>query len=453
MAAHAPDDLPGDPILGPVTPAQTQPAPVATEPAPLPVSSHDDTAPQPVVGHDGLPHHHEAGAHPHEGPVTDRVSAAGHHVAAAAAGAAATSGALVHEHDVVPHHTDEPRFNAAALAASVVVAVVALGAVAGFGLLRTADGTSSATPATSTSAAASTLVTPAATGVPDATATGLTAMLPAAQPTLVLGDSLGLVVYPWLADELPDRYVSYESEVGRDTPGTVKKLAGLGSIPPVVIVSSGTNDGYAAVVEESARTMLARLGTQRCVVWVDVVRPDGIGDTAGALNSAIDRAVAGRSNVRVLRWSAMVAAHPEWMSGDGIHPNETGARARSAAFAAAAQACSPSDPTAPRAKRQVLPQSVFWGPISGQYTAPGNGTGAGSTPSTSRSASPSRSSSSSPPASASSSSSGAGSTSAPPAPPPPSSTPPPATSEPPATSSTPTTAADPSAAAVVPSAS
>jgi hypothetical protein len=274
-------------------------------------------------------------------------------------------------------------------------------------------------------------------------------MLPPSQPTLVLGDSLGLVVYPWLADELPDRYVSYESEVGRDTPGTAKKLAGLGSIPPVVIVSSGTNDGYAAVVEETARTMLAKLGSQRCVVWVDVVRPDGIGDTAGAINSAIDRAIAGRSNVRVLRWSAMVAEHPEWMSGDGIHPNEAGAQARSAAFAAAAQGCSPSDPTAPRAKRQVLPQSVFWGPISGQYAAPGPGTGSGSTPSSTRSASPSRSSSSSPP-SASSSSSGAGSTSAPPPPPP--STTPPATSEPPATSSTPTTAADPSAAAVVPSA-
>jgi hypothetical protein len=238
-------------------------------------------------------------------------------------------------------------------------------------------------------------------------------MLPPSQPTLVLGDSLGLVVYPWLADELPDRYVSYESEVGRDTPGTAKKLAGLGSIPPVVIVSSGTNDGYAAVVEETARTMLAKLGSQRCVVWVDVVRPDGIGDTAGAINSAIDRAIAGRSNVRVLRWSAMVAEHPEWMSGDGIHPNEAGAQARSAAFAAAAQGCSPSDPTAPRAKRQVLPQSVFWGPISGQYAAPGPGTGSGSTPSSTRSASPSRSSSAATPSSTKSGGGGGSTTPAP----------------------------------------
>lgn len=315
----------------------------------LGVGPHDDTAPQPVVGH-----------------------------------------------DAVPHHTDEPRFNVVALAASVLVAVIALAAVAGFGLLRSSADAATTVDSSSSPRPASALLTPAATGAADATATGVAAMLPPSKPTLVLGDSLGLVVYPWLADQLPDRYVSYESEVGRSTPDTAKKLATLSSIPPVVIVSSGTNDGYAAVVEESARKILDKLGPERCVVWVDVVRPDAIGDSAGALNAAIDRATAGHSNVRVLRWSEMVAAHPEWMAGDGIHPNEDGAKARSEAFAAAAAACSPLDPTAPRAKQQVLPQSIFWGPISGQYTgkASSSGGNGGSTSSRS-SASSSRTSSAS----------------------------------------------------------
>jgi hypothetical protein len=406
------------------------------ETAPEASGAHDDTAPQPVVGHDGLPRHHEAGTHPHQGPLTDRSSGAGHHVSAAPIFGMAT---LVNDHDDVPRHTDEPRFNAAALAASVVVAVVALAAVAGFGLLRSSENSAAAATTSTTAPPASALLTPAATGAPDATATGVAAMLPASQPTLVLGDSLGLVVYPYLADQLPDRYVSYESEVGRSTPDTAKKLSTLSSIPPVVIVSSGTNDGYAAVLEESARKILDKLGPQRCVVWVDVARPSTIGDTPEALNAAIDRATAGRSNVRVLRWSAMVAAHPEWMSGDGIHPNEEGAKARSEAFAAAAAACSPLDPAAPTAKKQVLPQSIFWGPISGQYSGSTKGSGNGGN-GNGGSTSSRPSSSSSRTSSASSSSSGSSSHSA-------SASSPAATTSAPAASSTPPSSVSPSTAA------
>jgi hypothetical protein len=236
-------------------------------------------------------------------------------------------------------------------------------------------------PTTSATSPGAVGLTPAAAEPADATDTATPPPLPPAQPTLVLGDSLGLDVYPWLADLLPDRYVSYEAQVGRSTPATEKALDALGSIPPVVIVSSGTNDPVANVLEESARRILDTLGPARCVVWVDVVRPDGVGDTQTAMNAALDRAASGRPNVRLLRWTALVAAHPEWMSGDGIHPNEAGAQARAQAFADAARGCSALDPAAPRARRQYLPQSAFWGPVSGQYRPPSTagGTGSGST--------------------------------------------------------------------------
>ncbi|HRI18399.1 MAG TPA: alpha-amylase family glycosyl hydrolase, partial [Burkholderiaceae bacterium] len=115
-----------------------------------------------------------------------------------------------------------------------------------------------------------------------------------------------------LADLVPDRYVSYESEVGRSTANTAKALAKLASVPPVVIVSSGTNDGTAAELTTGATTILDALGSQRCVVWVDVVRPDTVGDTQQQMNAALDAVAAGRTNVTILRWSEMVAAHPEW---------------------------------------------------------------------------------------------------------------------------------------------
>jgi lysophospholipase L1-like esterase len=259
-------------------------------------------------------------------------------------------------------------------------------------------------------------------------------MLPASQPTLVLGDSLGLVAYPYLADLLPDRYVSYAAEVGRSTANTAKALKKLASVPPVVIVSSGTNDGTVAELTTSATAILDALGSQRCVVWVDVVRPDRVGDTQEAMNAALDTVVAGRSNVSVLRWSAMVAQHPEWLAGDGIHPTEDGAKARAQAYADASAACSPIDPSAPKADRQYLPDSVFWGPISGSGQKSSGGSSTRSASAGSSGSSPSKSASpstSAPSPTKSSATPSATKTSTPPPSSPPA-TSPPATTTPPA---------------------
>ena len=159
---------------------------------------------------------------------------------------------------------------------------------------------------------------------------------------------------------------------------------------------------HRAELTAGATEILDALGSQRCVVWVDVVRPDRIGDTQEAMNAALDAAVAGRPHVTVLRWSAMVAEHPEWLAGDGIHPTEDGAKARAQAYADASAACSPVDAAAPKADRQYLPDSVFWGPISGSgHSSNGSsngsstksssgGSSSGSTPS--KSASPTKAS-------------------------------------------------------------
>ena len=257
--------------------------------------------------------------------------------------------------------------------AGVAAGVLVLGTAGAVALSRVGgDASAAGVPSSAGGLASSPAVglTPGAAEPADATDTATPPPLPPSQPTLVLGDSLGLIVYPWLADLLPDRYVSYQAEVGRSTPGTERILDQMGSVPPVVIVSSGTNDPVANVLEESARRILDTLGPARCVVWVDVVRPDRVGDSQTMMNAALDRAVSGRPNVRVLHWTDLVAAHPEWMSGDGIHPGQDGAQARAQAFAAAAEACSALDPNAPRAARQYLPPSAFWGPVSGQYRAP-----------------------------------------------------------------------------------
>ena len=259
----------------------------------------------------------------------------------------------------------------------VAAGVLAVGlmlvlAAAAFAALRSSD---SATPVASSSQGSAAGPDAEAAAGPQPTSGAGTAQLPPSQPTLVLGDSLGLTVYPWLADLLPDRYVSYEAEVGRSTAATAAALEQMSKIPKLVLVSSGTNDANASDVEAGATRILDRLGSTRCVVWVDVVRPDRVGDPQAEINAALDRAVAGRANVRVLRWSELVAANPSWLSSDGIHPGQDGAEARAKAFADAATACSPLDPAAPKADQQFLPSSVFFGPLQGQGSAGSGGSG------------------------------------------------------------------------------
>jgi lysophospholipase L1-like esterase len=191
------------------------------------------------------------------------------------------------------------------------------------------------------------------------------AALPPGRDVLVLGDSLALDVYPWLADLLPDRYVSYAAVVGRDTPATSAALRTLdadGQVPPVVLVSLGTNDFDAKSFRMAAEQILTLLGPRRCVVWSDVVRPTTIRGDAAAINAEIDMLAATHPNVHVMRWSATVAAHPDWLSGDGIHPGQEGAAARAKSFADEALACSPLDAAAPHASREYLPPSAFNAP-------------------------------------------------------------------------------------------
>lgn len=260
-------------------------------------------------------------------------------------------------------------------AATVVIAGVAAVLVVGLAIRAAGEPRAAAdTPvvvASPTSSAAS-LVLPSPS--PSASA-----MLPPAQDVLVVGDSLALSTYPWLADLMPDRYVSWAAQVGRTTlqaRHALEAVAATGDLPPVIIVSSGTNDLSSASLRAEAERILAIAGPQRCVVWADVVRPDAFGDGMTAANDALAKALDGHPNVVTVAWTAIIAQHPDWLSGDGIHPGQTGNMARAKAFADAVFSCSPLDPEAPVAPQQYLPPSAFLSP--GGSAVPGVGPSASS---------------------------------------------------------------------------
>ncbi len=263
----------------------------------------------------------------------------------------------------VPAH--RIRWVTLSIASVTAVLVVAL-AVRAAGEPSAAAGTAPPSPTPSTSVAAVPLPSPSSAE--------LEPMLPPAQDVLVLGDSLALSTYAWLADEMPDRYLAWDAVVGRSTPEALNALqvrAAQGTLPPVIVVSSGTNDADSSSLRRAAAAIIELAGPGRCIVWADVVRPDTFGDGMAAANSALAAVWLGHPNVVPVTWTAIIAAHPDWMSGDGLHPGQVGNEARAKAFAAGVFSCSPLDPDAPTAAKQYLPPSAFLTP--GGRQVPGVG--------------------------------------------------------------------------------
>lgn len=96
-------------------------------------------------------------------------------------------------------------------------------------------------------------------GVPGTTAAGPPVTAPGAEPeigvpatpsdkrALVVGDSLAEGVEPHLGDFLPGWRIATSAYTGRPTSDGVSEIVGRGSLPPVLVVSLGTNDDPSAV--------------------------------------------------------------------------------------------------------------------------------------------------------------------------------------------------------------
>jgi lysophospholipase L1-like esterase len=162
---------------------------------------------------------------------------------------------------------------------------------------------------------------------------------PAAQRALLLvGDSLSVGTGPYLRSRLRDYRIDGRHGVGLRTDAVAVIVeARRSSLPPVLVVSAGTNDEPSPVSAFSRplSRILAVSGRSRCVVWPTISRPPVAGVSYDGLNGALELAAARHPNLVLVDWVGMVRRHREWLRRDGVHVTVAGYRARAEAIAAA----------------------------------------------------------------------------------------------------------------------
>jgi hypothetical protein len=154
----------------------------------------------------------------------------------------------------------------------------------------------------------------------------------------LVGDSLNVGVEPYLEEELAGWRIETDDVVGRSTETGVEHVRALGAaLGRYLVVSLGTNDSRDGV--DAFRAAVARVlevAGGRCVVWATIHRD---GDAYAPFNDVLRAAAAADHNLRLVEWTSMLDAHPDWLTADGVHATSDGYRARAAAIVTAMRGC------------------------------------------------------------------------------------------------------------------
>jgi len=199
-----------------------------------------------------------------------------------------------------------------------------------------------AAPGTSTSTTTSPAApTPPLPEIPNATPTPSPSTTPGTATgtsVLLIGDSLGLGIQPYLSGLLTGWSLTSDSRTGRPLAEGMERWRAERGTAAVSAFSLFTNDAptntsaLEAAVRESAGS--------GCAVWATIVRPPQGGQSYARANAVLERLaqeLPGR--VVVVPWAQAVKANPALVSGDGVHATTQGYQQRAQMYAQAIQSC------------------------------------------------------------------------------------------------------------------
>ncbi len=191
---------------------------------------------------------------------------------------------------------------------------------------------------------------------------------------LVVGDSLEVLTSPYLRRQL------------RGLPVTVNAVGGYNSFQifdlfaesfkpshSVIVFDAGTNDNpaYPEILAGNLQAVAERVG-DRCMVVPSIhgLTVNGVGN--GGKNRVVYSFAASRPGTQVPDWAGTVAAHPELMQSDDLHPTPEGADYRARLIAEAVYAClTPlqSELSGPGRARAAAPAPDPWAAIGRALSA------------------------------------------------------------------------------------
>ena len=144
-----------------------------------------------------------------------------------------------------------------------------------------------------------------------------------------VGDSVMLASYPELSAAFPsievDAAVSRGMWAGVDI---VSEMHGAGKLRGVLLIGLATN----GPVDTESLDELLRLAGTRPVVLVDA---HGERDWIPPVNAELEAFAASHRGVSLARWDSAITPHPDFLAGDGIHPDSDGGEIYAAAVQAA----------------------------------------------------------------------------------------------------------------------
>jgi len=188
----------------------------------------------------------------------------------------------------------------------------------------------------------------------------------AAPKVLVVGDSLEELTSPHLSRYLPGVELVINAKGGYNS----FQIFGLfqESYEPsdsVIVFDAGTNDNpsYPEILAGNLAKVAGIVG-DRCLVVPTIhgLHPGGVSD-AGK-NRVVAEFAASRPGTQVPEWNSFVAAHPELMQADNLHPIEAGAEYRAQLIAQGVEGClayeqarasAPPEPAAGEPRPEVEP--------------------------------------------------------------------------------------------------
>jgi hypothetical protein len=158
---------------------------------------------------------------------------------------------------------------------------------------------------------------------------------------LVVGDSLAEGTEAPLARLLPDWQIETSAYTGRHADDGVSEILGTSKLPPVLVVSLGTNDDPSATstFAGQVQAVLQAAGPSRCVIWANIVRPPYNGVSYAGFNRVLAGLAASNPNLTIVDWVGVVRSDPGVLAPDGVHATPSGYEARAQAIASAMTSC------------------------------------------------------------------------------------------------------------------